>query len=246
MTSVMTGQNSSELRTDFLEEYRSEESIRRYTRQTAGYGISYLLDHDYGNIYLDCIEKYIPKSRRKSGVRLWEFGCGGGMNLLHLVSVLERKGIRVDLACGTDFSDTLIEAASSEAKMYLPQRQLEKVRFAVASNENLVSEGEKGLQISKGKLLGSFDLVFGINTIRYGHRLNTVDQCVDNVYELLREGGLCIIIDMNSKFPAFRSHLRAPLGQNKGKATFLPALDQYADPFALAGFEILEKKNFCW
>src|SRR5580704_10888086 len=102
MTSMINSQGASKLNADFLEEYNSEESIRKYTRKTAGHGISYLLDHEYGRIYLDCLEKYVPRSRLKTGIRLWEFGCGGGMNLLQLVSALGRRGIPVDLACGTD------------------------------------------------------------------------------------------------------------------------------------------------
>src|ERR1700704_306653 len=85
MTSTIDREHSSSLNANFLEEYNTEESIRKYTRKTAGYGISYLLDHDYGRIYLESIKKYIPKERLKRGIRLWEFGCGGGMNLLHLV-----------------------------------------------------------------------------------------------------------------------------------------------------------------
>src|SRR5208337_1313834 len=112
-----------------------------------GDGIGYLLDHEYGKINLDCIERYIPKSRLKTGIRLWEFGCGGGMNLLHLVSVLGRQGIPVDLACGTDFSETLIAAARNEAMNHIAPDQINKVRFTVASNEGLVEEGANGLGV---------------------------------------------------------------------------------------------------
>lgn len=246
MTNTMNGHDSSRLNANFLEEYNSEESIRKYTGKTAGHGISYLLDHDYGKIYLDCIERYVPKSRLKTGVRLWEFGCGGGMNLLHLVSVLERQGIPVDFACGTDFSETLIAAARSEAKKYLAPDLIKKVQFTVASNEDLVEEGAKSLGVGKDKLLGTFDLVFGVNTIRYSHRLNNVDRCVEGIRGLLREGGVCINIDMNRKFPAFRSRLREGLSKQDEKATLLPTLDEYAQPFSSAGLEILKKKNFCW
>ncbi len=249
MANAMTSQSSSALRANFLEEYSTDESIRRYTRQTAGHGISYLLDHDYGRIYFESIERYVPKSRLKVGIRLWEFGCGGGMNLLHLVSVLEKQGIRVDLAFGTDFSRTLIAAATNEAKNCMAPHQIKKVRFAVASNEDLIEEGATGLGIKKSELIGSFDLVFGVNTIRYGHRLNNVDRCVECIQGLLREAGICIIIDMNRKFPAFRSRMRELMAHQDGtdeKATFLPTLDEYARPFSAAGFEILRKENFCW
>jgi SAM-dependent methyltransferase len=237
---------TSTLNANFLREYNSPESIRKYTRRTAGYGISYLLDHDYGRIYLECITAYTPESRRTTGIRLWEFGCGGGMNLLHLVSVLERHGISVEFACGTDFSETLIAAAGNEASRYLTPEQNKKVRFAVAANDDLIEQGAAGLGIGKAELAGSFDLVFGVNTIRYCHRLNNVDHCVQNIRGLLREGGICINIDMNRKFPAFRSRLRECRVKQEETATLLPTLEKYAQPFASAGFEILKKQNFCW
>jgi SAM-dependent methyltransferase len=246
MTNVTKCQDSSRLNANFLEEYSSEESIRKYTGKTAGHGISYLLDHDYGKIYLDSIERYVPRARPKQGIRLWEFGCGGGMNLLHLVSVLKRRGIPVDFACGTDFSGTLIAAAKSEATKYIARDRVPKVQFTLASNEELVDEGANGLGLSKDQLLGSFDLVFGVNTIRYSHRLNNVDRCVEGIHRLLREGGVCIIIDMNRGFPAFRSRLRERPSKQDERATFLPTLDEYARPFSSAGFEILKKENFCW
>jgi SAM-dependent methyltransferase len=245
MKSVMTIQESSALSAKFLEQYSMDETICKYTRKTAGHGISYLLDHEYGKIYFEFIKRYVPESRLRTGVRLWEFGCGGGMNLLYLVSLLARQGIKLDLACGTDFSEALIAAAGKEANEYATPDQNSKVRFAVASNEDLVEEGAKGLGVGKDELLGSFDLVVGVNTIRYSHRLKGVDRCVEGIWKLLREGGLCIIIDMNCKFPAFRSRLRErPI---KGDiSTFLPTLDEYARPFLSAGFQILKKKNFCW
>jgi SAM-dependent methyltransferase len=245
MKSAVNIQESSTMSARFLEEYSMEETIRKYTRETAGHGISYLLDHEYGKIYLESIERYIPESRLKTGIRLWEFGCGGGMNLLHLVSLVRRQGIKLDFACGTDFSRALIAAAGREADEYMAADQTNNVQFTVASNENLVEEGAKGLGVDKDELLGSFDLVFGVNTIRYCHRLNNVDRCAEAIWELLREGGVCIIIDMNCKFPAFRSRLRER--PRKGDpSTALPTLDEYVRPFSSAGFELLRKENFCW
>jgi SAM-dependent methyltransferase len=245
MKSALSIQTSSTLNAQFLEEYSREQTIRKYTRKTAGRGISYLLEHEYGKIYLESIKRYVPESRLKTGIRLWEFGCGGGMNLLHLVSLLRRQGIKLDFACGTDFSEALIAAAGREANEYMAADQLSKVQFTVASNENLVEGGAKGLGVDIQELFGSFDLVFGVNTIRYCHRLNNVDRCVEAIWGLLRAGGVCIIIDMNSRFPAFRSRLRER--PRKGDtSTFLPTLDEYARPFSSAGFEVLEKENFCW
>jgi SAM-dependent methyltransferase len=245
MTNAMGSAERSRLNTSFLEEYNSEDSIRKYTRNTAGHGIGHLLDHEYGKIYLECIERYVPKSRLKTGIRLWEFGCGAGMNLLHLVSVLERRGIPVDFACGTDFSETLIAAAKTEASNYITTNQANRVRFTVARNEDLIEQGAKGLGLGKGELLGSFDLVLGVNTIRYGHRLNNVDRCIEGIRGLLRDNGVCIVIDMNRKFPVFRSRLREWPSKD-AEDTFLPTLDEYAGPFSSAGFEILRKENFCW
>jgi hypothetical protein len=41
------------------------------------------------------------------------------MNIIHLLSLLERKGIPVAHAYGTDFSKMLIEAANREADEHL-------------------------------------------------------------------------------------------------------------------------------
>ena len=245
MKSAMNVQDKPTMAAKFLAEYSMEQTIRKYTRKTAGQGISYLLDHEYGEIYLESIERFIPQSRQRTGIRLWEFGCGGGMNLLHLVSLLGRQGIKLDFACGTDFSAPLIAAARVEANEYTAEDQINKVRFTVASNEDLVEEGAKGLGVNKDELLGSFDLVFGVNTIRFCHRLNNVDRCVEDIWGLLREGGVCIIIDMNCGFPAFRSRLRE-WPKKSDESTLLPTLDEYARPFSSAGFEILRKENFCW
>jgi SAM-dependent methyltransferase len=245
MISTIDTRDKSNLDASFLEEYSTEQSVRKYTQKTAGNGISYLLNHDYGAIYLDSIKKYVPQSRLEAGIRLWEFGCGGGMNVLHLSSLLGRRGVRVDFACGTDFSPTLIEAARTEARSYVAPHPVSRVRFAVARNEDLVGEGAGRLGVEKDELLGSFDLVFGVNTIRYGHRLKNVDRCVEGISALLREGGLCIIIDMNRSFPAFRSRLREWRARDE-ESTYLPSLDEYARPFSSAGFEILRRENFCW
>jgi SAM-dependent methyltransferase len=245
MTDVVTTDISSKLNSDFLKQYSTRETIRKYTRGTAGYGIEYLLNHDYGDLYLEQIERYVPRSRLEAGIRMWEFGCGAGMNLLHVVALLGRRGISVNFACGTDFSEALIAAAQSEAQKCVGPKHIKGLRFAVARNENLVEEGARGLGVDQRNLLGSFDLVFGVNTIRYNHRLNTVARCVESISAVLREGGICIVIDMNSKFPAFRSRFRDMLVKDQ-RAVMLPTLDDHAKPFASAGFQILKKENFCW
>jgi SAM-dependent methyltransferase len=229
----------------FLEEYNAEHNIRKYARETAGYGISYLLEHDYGDLYLEVLDKYIPKARLQSGICLWEFGCGGGMNLIRFISLMERHGIAWECAYGTDFSEPMIEAAKREAKECLTPALNAKVRFCVARNESLIKDLTKEIGITERTLLQSFDVMVGVNTIRYNHRLMNEGECVGDIFSLLRNGGVCIVIDMNDKFPAFRSRLREWRRQ-EDRAYYLPSLEEYARPFSSAGFEILKKKNFCW
>ena len=241
----MSHDNPSGLSGEFLEEYSTEDSLRRYTKETAGNGISYLLDHDYGEIYFNVIENQIPKSRVQKGVRLWEFGCGAGMNLIHLVSTLERRGVQVEFAVGTDFSDALLGAAKREAKRYLTPEQNKKVQFCVASHETLIEEVTKGLGVPKEALLGSFDVMLGVNTIRYSHRLMTEKEVAATITSLLADRGVCIVIDMNNRFPAFRSRFHDRLVKD-AKALYLPSLEEYARPFSSAGLQILKQANFCW
>src|ERR1700674_3420922 len=245
MTKTVNHDNPSVLKGEFLEEYSSDDSLRRYTKETAGNGISYLLDHDYGEIYFSVIENQIPKARVQKGIRLWEFGCGAGMNLLYLVSTLERRGGAVEYAVGTDFSEALISAAKQQAQTYLTPPQNQKVRFCVASHENLIEEVTKGLAVRKEDLLGSFDVMLGVNTIRYCHRLMKENEVAATITSLLADRGVCIVIDMNDKFPAFRSRFRDRLAK-EAKAYYLPSLEEYARPFSSAGLQILKRENFCW
>lgn len=241
----MSHDNPSVLSGEFLEEYSTKDSLRRYTKETAGNGISYLLDHDYGEIYFNVIENQIPKSRVQKGVRLWEFGCGAGMNLIHLVSALERRGVQVEFAVGTDFSDALLGAAKREAKRYLTPEQNKKVQFCVASHETLIEQVTKELGVPKEALLGSFDVMLGVNTIRYSHRLMTEKEVAATITSLLADRGVCIVIDMNNRFPAFRSRFHDRLVKD-AKALYLPSLEEYARPFSSAGLQILKQANFCW
>ena len=139
MTSSITN-NSAETETDtFFREYTSRDAILKYTKATAGFGISYLLDHDYKAVYLDAL-RHLSAPAGPHGIRMLEFGCGGGMNLLHLMSVLGRHGFKIESAIGTDFSPVLIEAANKETESYLAPRERDRVRFCVAKNETLLEE----------------------------------------------------------------------------------------------------------
>jgi SAM-dependent methyltransferase len=227
----------------FVDEYTSEDAVRKYTTGTAGYGITYLLRNDYARIYLNAINSYLPTSA-SGGLRLLEFGCGGGMNITRLLSLLEQKDVRVESAYGTDFSPRLVQAAEQEAKAFLSPQLKEKLSFHVARNEHLLQDLRSELGRPDEDLIASFDLIVGVNTFRYCHRLGKEGDCAADIYRLLRRGGVCVMIDMNDRFPAFRSKLK---GLDKDPVEcYLPSLEEYALPFKTQRFEIIKQENFCW
>jgi hypothetical protein len=229
----------------FFQEYTAPDAILKYTRATAGSGVSYLLDHDYKNVYLEALS-LIPTELREQGIRIIEFGCGGGMNLVHLVSVLRREGIPVETALGVDFSPVLIEAAKREAKSYLPEEEARKVQFHIASNETLLDDLSASLEVERSALQNSFHFIFGVNTIRYCHAAKKELNCAQGIFDLLLSGGICVAIDMNNRFPLFRSDLRNRLRWNKEQECYVPTLEEYTAPFAQTGFEIVKTEHFCW
>jgi SAM-dependent methyltransferase len=226
----------------FLDEYVSEDAVRKYTTETAGYGITYLLRNDYAQIYLNAVDSCLRTSPARP-LRLLEFGCGGGMNITRMVSLLEEKQIPVECAYGTDFSPRLVLAAGKEAKAFLPPHLAGKLSFYVARNEQLQKDLAAGLGGGEDRI-GPFDMIVGVNTFRYCHRLGKELDCAKDIYRLLRPGGVCVNIDMNNRFPAFRSRLRSS-DQNPAEC-YLPSLEEYAAPFKTAGFEIVKQENFCW
>ena len=231
----------------FFREYTSPDAILKYTTATAGFGISYLLDHDYKTVYLEAIKR-LPQQVGQDGIRILEFGCGGGMNLLHLVSVLSRDGFKVASAVGTDFSPVLIEAANKEAQNYLTPQERSQVQFCVAKNETLLENMSARLGQELSKLENSFQFVIGVNTIRYCHRAGKQLDCARDILRLLAPGGVCVVIDMNDCFPAFRSALKNKLYGKKEHEDecYLPSLEEYTAPFAQVGFEVLRSEHFCW
>ena len=231
----------------FFQEYTSQDAILKYSRTTAGFGISYLLDHDYKAIYLEALGQLPPEVRRR-GIRMLEFGCGAGMNLLHLVSVLRREGIQVERAVGTDFSPVLIEAAQREGKDCLREEEQRNIGFYVAKNETLMDDLSSALGTRRSELENSFDFILGVNTIRYCHRAGKQLDCARDIFNLIAPGGVCVVIDMNDRFPAFRSALKNKLRSNKEKEEecYLPSLEEYTAPFQQAGFEVSRSEHFCW
>ena len=184
----------------FLDEYISEDAVRKYTTETAGYGIQYLLRDDYARVYLNAVNSCLPTAPGRA-LRLLEFGCGGGMNITRLVSLLEDRGIAVEHAYGTDFSPRLVQAAEREAKRFLSPRLGGKLSFHVARNEQLVQD-LMAEELGGKDRIGAFDLIVGVNTFRYCHRLGKELDCAADIHRLLRPGGICVIIDMNNRFPA--------------------------------------------
>jgi SAM-dependent methyltransferase len=239
--------NSLRAADPFFREYTSRDAILKYTRATAGFGISYLLDHDYKQVYLEAITG-LPQQVSKSGIRVLEFGCGAGMNLLHLVAVLSRDGYNIDSAIGTDFSPVLIEAANKEAQNYLTSLQRSRVQFCVAKNETLLEDLSAGLGQERPQLENSFHFIIGVNTIRYCHRAGKQLDCARDIFRLLAPGGVCVVIDMNDRFPAFRSALKNKVrGQsNREEECYLPSRKEYSAPFERTGFEVLRSEHFCW
>jgi len=229
----------------FLDQYTSENEISKYTRATAGSGINYLLDHDYKAVYLEAVG-LLPQQTGQRGIRILEFGCGGGMNLLNLISVLSSKGIHIAQAIGTDFSPAMVETATREAKVYLQGQDLRSPQFYVAKNETLISDLSASARQDKSTFLNSFHFIFGVNTVRYCHDAEKEMENARDIFELLAPGGVCVVIDMNNRFPLFRSDLKNSLRRNKEEQCYVPSLEEYTAPFLKAGFQVLRSEHFCW
>jgi SAM-dependent methyltransferase len=229
----------------FLDQYTSEDEISKYTRATAGSGINYLLDHDYKAVYLEAVG-LLPQQTGQRGIRILEFGCGGGMNLLNLISVLSSKGIHIAQAIGTDFSPAMVETATREAKVYLRGQDLRSPQFYVAKNETLISDLSTSARQDKSTFLNSFHFILGVNTVRYCHDAEKEMENARDIFELLAPGGVCVVIDMNNRFPLFRSDLKNRLRRNKEEQCYVPSLEEYTAPFLKAGFQVLRSEHFCW
>lgn len=88
----------------YLDDYSQEHDIARYLSQTAGVGVAYVLEHVYGPIYSEVMESLITQAPGPQPFRVLEYGCGGGMNLLRMIELLQARGAKLDRAFGTDFS----------------------------------------------------------------------------------------------------------------------------------------------
>jgi SAM-dependent methyltransferase len=230
----------------FLDEYSRDDVIAKYLDGTAGTGIAYALTHVYGPVYLEVIRALIARRPREHRFRVLEYGCGGGMNLLKVVELIHREGAQIDEAIGADFSPRMIEAARQDGVRHLPRELAGRVRFTVASNETLARDLATGLGRRAEELEGTFDLVVGVNTFRYSHRLQKADDCARDIWRLLAPGGYSVMIDMNRRFPLFRSRLADMVRGRRSEEAYLPSLAEYANPFRGAGFIVEKARNFCW
>jgi hypothetical protein len=168
------------------------------------------------------------------------------MNLVHLTSMLKQEGIKVERAVGTDFSPVLIDAAKREAAIYLGEDDRRKVEFHVARNESLIEDLMTATSMERSTMARTFDFILGVNTIRYCHRGQREMDCARDIMELLVPGGVCVVIDMNDRFPAFRSALKNRFRKFQEEECYIPSLEEYAAPFEKTGFETLRKEHFCW
>jgi SAM-dependent methyltransferase len=225
----------------YLQEYTAPEAIVKYSKASAGFGINYLLEHDYRAVYLAAL-RLLPSETLAKGIRMLEFGCGAGMNLLHLLSVFPGEGIHVTAAVGSDFSPVLIAEAKREAKKCFGNGTRSRLDFLVARNESLVTE----LASLPNGQPGSFHFIFGVNTIRYCHDAGRELECARNLHALLVPGGICVAIDMNNRFPLFWSDLKNRFRRHKERECYVPSLEEYASPFVKTGFELVRQEHFCW
>jgi SAM-dependent methyltransferase len=244
MASMNPAPESESYRRECLKEYSADESVQKYVTGKAGCGITYLLHHTYGRIYEEQIDQLV-KDRGEKALRILEYGCGGGMNLIWIVKRLLDRKINLDFACGTDFSPKMIEAAKKETSSGLPSPASGKVSFHAVANESLGRDLPNVLGRPLADLQNSFDLIVGVNTFRYCFRLGLQVDAANDIFSLLQPGGRTVMIDMNSSFPFFRSKLRNLLTKPQNQPS-LPSLEQYASVFREAGLQIETNRNFCW
>jgi SAM-dependent methyltransferase len=216
----------------FLEEYSEDESVRKYISETAGKGIQYILSGVYGPLCARAIDAVRAESGRDRPFRVVEYGCGAGMNLLCIVGLLAAKGVPLG-------------AAQRARNRAADPAMRERISFLEAPNESILIDLARGLSQSPSSLRDSFDLVVGVNTFRHALRLRKQEGTAKDIARLLAPGGYSIMIDMNDKFPSFRSRRRESRG-TPATQTWVPMLERFAAPFRAAGLELLETRSFCW
>lgn len=229
--------------------YDRPETVQRYRRRTAGAGINFLLPNVYGPLFLDELHAALADTGAER-LRILEFGCGAGMALHYLTEELGKQGIDVELAVGADFVPAMVGAAQQDLDEFGTSWAKERVRYVVASNEELEAGVAEGLGTTVDALAGTFHLAIGVNTFRYAIRHGNSEAVVGNLGRLLAPGAHIVVVDMNDRFPyGMRPTRREPGEQGLpihfGRA-WLPTLEGYAEPFASDGFDVLRQERFCW
>jgi SAM-dependent methyltransferase len=237
-----TGMND---RDAYLMEYTDYDGLDKYITNTAGKGIQYILTHVYGPLYSEIIDSIRIRAGTNKDFRVLEYGCGAGMNLHYIYKLLVSKNVSISAAIGTDFSQPLLDAAEKERNTFIDTENRKKITFLQASNESLLHDLAQALSQEESSLRNSFDLIVGVNTFRYAARLHKQSNCANDIASLLAPGGYSIMIDMNNRFPLFKSRLRNRNSMPKAQ-TWLPSLEEYAAPFMSANLEIVQAKHFCW
>jgi len=229
----------------YMDEYTREDIIAKYISDTAGTGIAHILKHVYAPIYLKAIRETAALRPRNHAFTVMEYGCGGGMNLVRIMELLRSEGLRIKAAYGVDFSPPMVEAARVDVSKHLPKELIDTLHFGVAANQTLIADLCRSFGKTKADLVGTFDLIVGVNTTRYAHRNRGEFDLAKDILDLLAPGGQTVMIDMNRHFPFFKSRLKSVFAKESDE-TYIPTLREYVKPFREVGFNVTDCRNFCW
>jgi SAM-dependent methyltransferase len=233
----------NELRNIYLVEYSQPTVIARYLSDTGVPAFTYLVRTVYTSIYQEIVKTLVSHNPERHGFRILEYGCGGGMNLVQLIRLFQAQGAQLTEAIGTDFSPPMIDAARNEAKQQLSVELNAVTTYVVARHETITRDLASGLGVSLGELQNTFDLILGVNTFRYAHRLKKDETFARELFTLLRPGGYSIMIDMNRGFRFVGSHAHDLCTRAKQRY-YIPSVRQYSGPFLKAGFLITRARTF--
>src|SRR5207237_2261161 len=109
------------------------------------------------------------------------------------------------------------------AKQGLTPYDVYRLKFHAVKNENLVNDLSICRKTERSRLEGRFDFVFGVNTIRYCRDAGTELDCARDILNLLTPGGVCVVIDMNNRFPLSEAVWRIDFA-GKGRGVLCPVL----------------------